>query len=821
MSKRNFYYLICLLFFFSCKKEVNPKFVPYEDLFIDKQFPSQVPNVKAMEIGLNEAKRTMSSLRSPGQWEVEGPGNIGARINSIAIHPNDENIILAGFSDGGLWKTIDGGKNWKSIFENEIYQSVGSICFDPQNPNRIYVGTGDPNISAYPRAGGGIYMSENLGDSWIYIGLKETKIISRIIIPTQNSNIIYASAMGTPFVKDKHRGVYKSIDKGKNWTQVLHVNDSCGVSEIVIDPSNPNKVYAVSWNRLRTNRKSLVAGPDAALYKSNDGGNNWIKLDNGIPKKNYSRLGFAIAPSNPKVMYLEMTSSTNFELDGIYKSNDEGATWDLFAQINNNGLPTSPLGGFGWYFGKLRVDPENENELYMLGVELFQYNPSQKSWRSVDDFSNGENLHADKHDLIIRNGNKYLATDGGLYKSMKNSNNTWEDIENIPTTQFYRTAYDPHRTNAYWGGAQDNGTSTGNKGKLNSWERIYGGDGFQMAFHPTNPNIMFATSQNGNLQISRNGGATFNNAASGIQGTRHWDMQYIISKHNPSILYSGTEQFYKGTVGTNSVSWTPISPVLINPTNIAHRKQMTSLDESSLSPDILYCGLSDGMVWNTKDGGKNWKPINKQLPERYVSSIKASPNIQNNVYITYTGYRDDEEIPYVFRSTDNGDNWTNITSNLPPIAVNDIYILKQQNDDVLFVGTDAGVYFTTNGGSSWDRLGTNMPLIPIFDMDYDIKNNKLIAATFARGIMTFDLKQVGLNLETGTTSKNLIPIQIKPNITNDYITLEGEDKTYTIINSNGKIMGKYHSTKLDVSNYPNGYYIVKTKTGQGRFIKTR
>jgi photosystem II stability/assembly factor-like uncharacterized protein len=812
MNKFSLFVTCCLSFVLSNELMSQLKMQPWEDQFIIKEYPNNKPSYEAIERGISEAKlKSNLGARTIGLWQSQGPGNIGARVNTIAIHPTNENIILAGFSDGGLWKTVDGGGNWKPIFENEIVQAIGHIAFDPNNPNTIYVGTGDPNISAYPRAGTGIYVSENMGETWKYIGLASSRIISKIIVDKENSNIIYAAALGTPFIKDTNRGVYKSNDKGKSWQKILFVNDSTGISDLVIDSKNNNKLYAIGWNRIRNNYRSLVGGPDAKIYKTSDAGSTWAIKDNGLPKGSYSRMGIALSESNPSVLYAQMTTANNFELEGIYRSINEGESWDKIGAPNQSGLPSAPLGGFGWYFGKLRINPNNADELFLLGVGLHRYTPAT-GWRNAD----GASVHPDKHDLVIKGNNVYLATDGGLYKSSLSSITSWQDIENIPTTQVYRTSYDPHNPGLYWLGAQDNGTCKGNSFGTNSWQRVWGGDGFQMQFDPKNPRIMMATSQNGALVISRNAGITFTSATDGLNNNRHWDMHYIFSQNEPNTLYTGTDLMYQGTVSSTDVSWQAISANLMTGNPNAYRKQITHVDQSKLDNGILYCGTTEGSVWGcTKKN--DWTKITNGLPDRYVSCVKASPNIKNNAYVSFTGYRDNEEIAYIYKSTDQGKSWKSISSNLPKVAINDILVLEKYNDKVILVATDAGVYLTINSGISWQRLGINMPIIPVFDIDHDVEINRIIAGTYARSILTYDLSQVNLLDITSTKEEFINSIRVYPTLTQDILNLDIKEP-YTIYDELGKTILIGKDQKIDVSSFKAGIYFINSIEGSAKFI---
>ncbi len=643
----------------SCKQlrkvETSPlKFEPAETLFLAKHFPDKTPDYQAMEAAHRSALIKMQAgQRTDGSWKLEGPANIGARINTIAMHPTDKDILYVGFADGGLWKTTNGGRDWSPIFDNQIWQSIGSICIDPVNPNVVYVGTGDPNVSGYPRAGGGLYKSTDAGSTWKYMGLDETRIISRILVHKNAPNTVYAAAMGAPFFKHNDKGVYKSTDGGITWNQSLLINDSTGVSEIIIHPENEQILYAVGWNRVRNYKKSLVSGPDARVYKTIDGGKNWQILSNGLPQGSFTRMGICLAESDPDVVYVQYTNAQTLNLESIYKSTDGGNSFQLHTQGTENGLPGSALGGFGWYFGKIRVNPSNPNDIFLLGVGLYRYYPEEGVWRTVLDDNSENNPHADKHDLIFRDDEMYLATDGGLYKGQLYGNPAWQDIENIPTTQFYRTAVNPHEPEFFYGGAQDNGTSVGNAEALNEWQRIWGGDGFQMAFRPDDPNVMYVETQNGNIAVTPDGGNTWDGATDGLSGSRHWDMQYIISQHNPDVLYTGTDKFYQSTSGIFP-QWQAISGDIVDNSSDALIHQFTTLAESPLDPGVLYCGTSDAMVWNSIDGGLTWNRITNGLPVKYISSIKASPASISTVFVSQTGYKANDNTPHLFRSDDYG-----------------------------------------------------------------------------------------------------------------------------------------------------------------------
>lgn len=819
--------LVPILFFSSCQKKLEKslKFQPAEDLFIAKQYPDFYPNYGAIQKTLEQIKReNEKGNRTDGIWEAQGPNNIGARVTSIAINPYDDKIIYIGYADGGVWKTTDAGKNWEPIFDKEINLSIGNISIDPSDGNIIYVGTGDPAISGYPRAGGGVYKSLNGGKTWSYLGLKETSIITRIYIDKNNSQLMYVSAMGKPFIKSKDKGLYKSSDGGNTFKQILFVNDSAGISEFVVHPSNSNIIYAVAWNRVRSNTKNVVSGNDARVYRTKDGGVNWEILTNGLPLESFTRMGICISESNPNVLYIQYTNPNNsssnaLDFNSIYRTNNGGDSWELHTRAGSKNLGTGIMAGFGWYFGKIRVNPNDENDLILLAINIFRYDKNSDTWYDMNT-GNGEIPHADKHDLIFRNNHIYLATDGGLYKGNLSGNANWEDIENIPTTQFYRTAYNPHSPDQYYGGAQDNGTCTGYLGNPNQWERIFGGDGFQMVFRPDNPLIYYVEYQRGEIYVTDDGGQNFSSATNGLEGSRHWDMQYILSKHNNNILYTGTDKMYKSFIGTIPL-WYPISNELVDKNKTAVIHQITTLDESPLNAKILYSGSSDGLVYNTTDGGQTWTNVTAGLPDRYVSSIKASPAFSNKVYVSHTGYKDNDNNSLIHRSDNHGLTWISISGDLPKIAINDVFIYPNGQDNIIFAATDGGVYLTRNSGNNWERMGNNLPIIPVFDMDLNIAKNQLIAATFARGIQTFDLRQIGIELETSVNEDNMkSKAHIFPNISSDKIELKNVQDNDYIINMEGKIIQKsVKNGSLDISNFPNGIYFLVTQETQIRFVK--
>lgn len=717
---------------------------PEESFFLARLYPTFTLDVAAYAKTIAKTQQT-DALQAKNAftntpWALEGPQNIGGRINTIAVHPQNPDIILVGCAKGGVFKTTNGGETWLPVFDNQPALAIGHIVFDPVNPDIIYVGTGDPNISITFAVGNGIYKSTDAGNTWTNIGLAEGKIITKIRINPQNPNEIYAGCMGNPFERDANRGLYKTTNGGNTWQKILYADDDAGVIDLVMNPQNPNILYATTWNRIRNNQETFVSGEDAGIWKTTNAGATWTQLTNGLPTGELNRIGLDIYPQNPNTL-VAVIVDPNSQLLNISRTDDAGETWYPICTPDVFG-GDDPLGSFGWYFGKVNINPYNDQEIYLLGVDLHRTTNNGLSWEQATPPWWEYEVHADKHCLVFTDANTLLlATDGGLYKSTDGSA-TWTDIENIPNTQFYRIAYNPHQTGIYAGGAQDNGTTAGSSADINNWLRIYGGDGFQIIYHPTNPDVIYAQTQNGNIVVSANGGLSFSGCNTGVDNSdrTNWDTPYIMSANNPDVLYRGTYRVYKNTTGPDE-NWQPISPDLTDGVIYGDRfHNITCLAESPLNPDFLYAGTSDGNVWRSLNAGTDWENITGTLPEYYVTAVLASPNDAQTVYVTISGYKGSGYLPHVFKSTNNGNTWQDIGSNLPPMGVNHIWVMPNAPaDTVIAVATDIGIYATTNAGYTWQRIGSNMPYVSTFDIDYNPQNRRIIAGTFARSMYSFPL----------------------------------------------------------------------------------
>ncbi|NND34600.1 MAG: hypothetical protein HKN76_18585 [Saprospiraceae bacterium] len=807
--------------------------VPSDHLYWQRAYPSRDFDVQGWQvqlqgIGLETKKKT--SNRSAGEWITQGPGNAGARVNTIATSPINSDLILIGYSAGGIYKSADNGISWKPVFDDQAWLAIGDITFDPVNPQTVYAGTGDPNISGIPMVGNGVYRSVDSGDTWQYLGLEEVGIVSEIIICPSDPQVIYVATMGIPYFRGEDRGLYKTTNGGQTWEKILFLGTGTGVIDIAIHPSNHEILYAAAWDRIRNYEESTTTGTGARIYRTVNGGINWTMLEGGLPNQEHSRIGIELSESNPDRLYAVYVD-IDHELEDVYTSSDGGDNWAALPTKNGSGMGSSPFGGFGWYFGKIRLNPQDEHDLYLLGVRLWRWDFRLKQWQRVDQFT-ADIVHADKHDLVFGPSDSLLlATDGGLYRSTDRAS-SWLDIEDIPTTQFYRVAYNPHNPQLFYGGAQDNGSLSGNKDDISHWSQYFGGDGFRTLFHPDDPLIFYVETQNGGLAVTSDGGKSFEGATKGIDASDfiNWDAPVIMSRHNPNVLYYGTDRVYRSTTGTQE-EFKPISSVLTDEVVLLDAtSNVTVITESPHDAKILFAGTGDGNLHFTVDEGDLWEKRSNGLPDRYITSIEFSPDLYSTLYVSQSGFKQGEQIPHLHRSDNLGENWIAIDGNLPSIPINRVLVLPGNDDQVLFAGTDAGVYFTVDAGNNWLRLGSNMPIIPVFDLEYNPVENVLVAGTHAKSIMTFDLAQedLSVDIDTRATQKVITQLVTWPNPAHDflYLNLKGSaEKPAQIVDAAGSVSRfALRSGRIDISMLSPGFYMLVLQvkedvTGIASFIK--
>jgi len=814
---------------------------PNEQYLLDRFGPGTEKIIQQKQVFFQNVRAQMNS-RSPqfdGEWTLQGPANIGGRISSLAIHPKNQDIIYTGFSVGGVYKTNDGGSSWTPIFDQASNLAIGAIAIDPQNPETIYVGTGDPDIPGGVFVGNGIFKSKDGGKTWAHLGLEETRVINEIIVDPKDSNTIWVAAMGNPFTRNSERGVFVSTNAGLNWTKSLYINDSTGISNLVLKPNNSSVLYAAAWHRVRNDSTSSVQGEGSGIYRSVDKGLSWRKIHNGIDDLVYGRIAIDVCPASPNIIYARMVYNDSTFCEGgqqfgqLYKSVNAGDSWNkVNILFDENNIPCNALGGFGWYFGRMAVNPKDPNDLYILGVDLYRSRDGGVNWELESPIWWLYEVHADKHEIeFLPNGDYILGTDGGLYH-YDIQNEIWNDIENIPTTQFYRVAYNPHRPNWFYGGAQDNGTSGGNADDLEFWERIFGGDGFLPVFHPTDPEIYWVLYQNGALHQTQDGGFSYEQFTDGLNGNKNWDMPYLISRHNSNTMYAGAQRVF-ANYDAKVANWQAISPNLTTngPYKTAAPATMTCLDESAINPNVIIAGSNSGNVWVTTNKGTNWNLVSSGLTPALITSVKCSRENDKTFFITATSYRNDVLKSFIYKSVDNGNSWTDISGgDLIDIPVFDLQILKHNSDKDLAVATLTGVYAAVNGNTNWKRLGNNMPIVPVNDLEVNPITRVLIAGTFARGIYSFPLNQIISDTKTDEKEKVDLNILCFPNPSSDFVFLQSNRNISEVqliwYDASGKIYKRdktsftaHQKTILNLSQFPTGTYMLKMISAETEMVK--
>ena len=785
---------------------------PYEEFMLQRTYPNKVFDVKAYQSALNSAVSQNRNKRLSQQesWTLEGPGNIGGRFNCIAVNPLNTDVMYAGSANGGVWKTNDNGNSWTPVFDLIPYQAIGAIAINPNNVNEIWVGTGDLNISGTMYLGNGVYKSLDAGLTWTYLGLADSYVVSAIIFNSANSNEVLVGTMGNSFSRNDKRGIYKTINGGLSFVQTNFVNDSTGIIDMVQHPVNPSIVYATSFTRLRTPRASLISGTEVYVYKSTDFGQTWNILNGGLPNGDvHERLGIAISASSPDILYA-LYSTSDLTNPQLYKSTDGGTIW---TQVIIDTFEPYYYGSFGWYFGKIYVDPNDPNTLYIPGVELQYCTDGGSVWnlRAQDP------VHADGHFMYFKSSNQFIyCTDGGLYRT-NDGGGTWDDIENIPNNQFYAITENKNNTGEYAGGVQDNGTMYGNSLGINNFTKFYGGDGFTVTY-TNNPSLLYTETQYGNIVFDDNfPSGNFNGIDEDNSQNYNWHTPYFLSHFGEDTLYFAGQRVMR-IAGAPYGSFTNISPVLNDSMSPRRVSNISTINQSKLVSSILYAGTADGNVWNTLNGGSTWNEITPfQGNSYYVTRVMPSPNNATTAYVTRSGYRDNDNTPLIFKTIDNGVNWTSITGDLPLLAVNDIEIYPG-NENIIFIANDAGVYFTLNGGFHWERVGDNMPFVAVLDVHLNYNAGKIIAGTFGRSMYSIDIT----NLITGiVTVDTKIEASIYPNPASDFINIKTDSKfdMIRVYNSQGVLMIQSQLQSFDISGFPAGNYFVKIEQGDKKAVK--
>jgi photosystem II stability/assembly factor-like uncharacterized protein len=742
---------------FQEEKKSEAKRYPSEWAWLQRTFPHFNTDPTAHIQALQQAQAMRHLAKASAvvpKWKLAGPTNIGGRVSALAFNPKDSRIVYAGAATGGVFKSIDRGVTWQPIFDEQAVLPIGDIAVDPNNPNVIYVGTGEANGGHNNFPGAGVFKSTDAGATWKLSGLETTTSIGRIVIDPANSNRVYVAAIGSYFGNGADRGVYRSLNAGQSWEKVLFANDSTGAIDLVIDPKNPSTLFAAMWERVRRPTRSRLSGLASGIYHSTNGGTSWQRLGatHGLPAPSQStgRIGLAICATKPENLYALYTNNNNY--GGLYRSQDGGKTWTA---TDPNNLLRTGFAGFSWYFGNVRVNPNDPEQVFVLDVALMGSFDGGRTWPIFYGYSGPANLHVDHHALIFDPADpRYIieGNDGGINIS-QDSGYRWTKVAALPFTQFYHITIDATKPERLYGGTQDNGTVRTTSGALENWHEIYGNDGFYVIVDPIDSNIIYAESQNGALGKSTDGANSFRGALTGINSSdpRNWSTPVVMDPNNRNVLYYGTNRVYRTVNGAGL--WRPISGDLTGgkPNASYLLGTITTIAVAPSNSAVIYAGTDDSHVWVTADTGKTWTEISQALPYRWVTRVAVDPKNADVAYVTFSGLKWDSPQPHVFRTTDRGKTWQDISSNLPEAPVN-VIVVDPAYSNFLYVGTDVGAYHSSNFGQSWSALGEGLPMVSVYDLVIHPQLRRLVAGTHGRSMYTLELSNL-----THIEPNNLIP----------------------------------------------------------------
>lgn len=694
--------------------------------------------------------------RSDYSWVFAGPTNIGGRITDIEIPGESFNTVFVAAASGGILKTTNNGASWTNVFSDQATIPVGDIAIDNTNTNLMYAGTGEANSSSQSFRGDGIYKSTDGGTTWQHSGLELSAYIGRIIIDHSNSNRVFAAACGNLFTPDGNRGVYRTTDGGVSWERVLFVSDSTSAIDVVQHPTNPDILYAAMWERMRGLNYRRSFGATSGIWKTTNGGDTWTELTSGLPQTSaVGRIGLAISASSPSVLYAFYDNQNEV---AVYKTQNSGQNWTRTNDSYLQGMNSS----FGWYFGQIRVHPANPDKVFVLGVPLYTSSDGGNSWSET-----GYEMHVDHHAMVFHpvTGRIYEGNDGGLYFS-DNNGNSWSKINNLPLTQFYDIEIDRLNPARIYGGTQDNNTIRTWTGQTNNWDAILGGDGFYSIVDYTNSDIIYAEYQWGALHKSTNGGSWMNPINGYWSSDRvNWSAPVVMHPTNPQTLYFGTYRVWKTTNGGNT--WSAVSGDLTDGDDGSTFHTISTLAISSLEPNIVLAGTDDGRVHISTNGGSLWNDISAGLPDRWITRVATDPFDVNAIFVTLSGFRWDEPLAHVYKSTNLGQTWQPISNGLPELPVN-AFVADPGEQGRYFIGTDAGVFMTENEGEAWQSMNQGIGNVPVTSMKIHAEDNFLVIGTYGLSAYKFDLNQLNVGIgkliapQTSLSVGNPYPLPFNP-----------------------------------------------------------
>ena len=690
-----------------------------------------------------------------------GPAVMGGRIDDFAAVESNPSIVFVGVASGGVWKTVNNGITWEAVFDKEGVSTIGDIAIAPSDPSIVWVGTGEPNNRQSSSWGDGIYKSTDGGKTWSNMGLAETRHIGRVVIHPRNPDVVYVAALGHLWGANPDRGVYKTTDSGKTWSQVLKISNDTGVSDLAMDPESPDTLYAASYQRRRTPFGFNGGGTEAAIYKTTDGGASWKKLAKGLPYENggqTGRIGLDVYRKDPNIVY----AVVQHEKGGIYRSEDKGETWKKMGDTNPR--PS--------YYSQVRIDPNNDLRVWVLGAAMFFSEDGGKTFST----RRVQKIHGDFHALWIdpANSNHIISgSDGGIHWSYDNGK-TWDFINSIAIGQFYEIGLDNEKPYHVCGGLQDNGSWCGPSATISrdgianeDWTLIHGGDGFYAQIDNVEPWTVYTESQDGylarrNLRTAQERSikpeAKFGEPHYRFQ----WNSPVAVSAHDHNTIYYGGNYFFKSTdrgdtwkrLGNDLTSAvdrnklqilgkTPDKQTLSRHDGVEEYPTITTISESPVTADVLWAGTDDGNLQVTRDGGKTWNNVASKVPgvpkSTYVSRVVASKYAPGAAYVTFDGHRTDDYGVYIFATSDYGETWRPIRNGIPDTA-GSVHVVREhpRNANLLFAGTEFGLWISWDHGANWVAFKNNFPTVPVDDIELQARENDLVLGTHGRSIWIFD-----------------------------------------------------------------------------------
>ena len=709
--------------------------------------------------------RSLQGTESVPQWQLRGPTNFMGRVTDVVADPNNPQTVYVGAALGGVWKSTNGGVSFNQVFDGAGSPSIGALALDPNDANTVYVGTGEsnPGGGSVTHLGDGLWRSRDGGNTWQQLGLASSLRIGSVVINPLDSNEIFVAAVGSLFTADTaSRGVFRSQDGGNTWQQVLSSNNGfTGAIDVKMDPQNPNRLYAVMWQHFRSTATRDYAGTNSGVWRSENGGDSWTQLSNGLPAigGKYGRIGLAVAPSDPSRVYASYSNADGY-FSGLYRSDDYGSSW-----IKTNG--SYSCSSYCWWFGELTINPTNKNELFGHAVGLYR---STNGGNSFSSYNKG--FHVDHHAMWISNDGRtmYEGNDGGIYYST-NSGSSFTHSP-LPISQFYAIEVDPSNYNKLLGGLQDNGSGYTTNGV--SWNNLQGGDGFTVLVDNTNTSCIYTESQNGYIRTTCGG-------AVNISGRKPWHTQMTFDQSDNRTVYYGSQYLYRTVRSGTSVS-TPQRVSNIDFSNGPYTGSFKDSYGTISSIDVplagngntIYLGTDDGNVWVSRNRGSSWNQIDAGLPNRWVTRVTADPQNDAVVYVSFSGYRNGELAANLYRSDNYGQSWTNISNGLPNSPVADI-LVDPKYPSTLYASNDFAVYVSYNTGASWQILGEGLPVVLTTDLKLVTEGTDAIlhAGTYGRAIYSTRLNDVLRGGDGSNTTPELID-GVQANVPN----LSSKQETY-------------------------------------------